>query len=318
MNRKMTLTMRSKIYHQLIAFGLLWLLIGVYPVWGVETGYTNGWDASLYPSHLSPGTPSTLKLRISCVNAYTGEFLDCPFTYKVLGLKPLSESSDNNGGHMHNYDTHTLIDPPDGALQFDGADSDPGQLGIKGQTQNTRVLVIHPMPRVAGKIQVETIITAPPGDWRCGYACWTETSWRYLGAIDVGIQGWAQLPDSGDHHVVVRGGTDTHPEGTYGTSDTIEILRKIAKEYFKSTGRRMSINDLSLPKGGLFDINSDYTTPHIEHRTATDADLNRCDEGGQFCPTCKFLREVVRAVAKGQLRPSLKCESAGRKHIDFN
>jgi len=138
--------------------------------------------------------------------------------------------------------------------------------------------------------------------------------------VEIKVPGLAPFPQSGEHHVVVRRGADTHPDGAYGMPITIEILKEVAQEYFELTKRKLSINDLSLPEGGLFDIGDiKWATPHIEHRAGNDADINRTDGGGVFknCEGDKALREAVRYVGSGGI-PWLKCESGGRKHINFD
>jgi hypothetical protein len=132
------------------------------------------------------------------------------------------------------------------------------------------------------------------------------------------------MPASSAFHVVVRGGTGTHPEGTWGTLDTVGRAVYLAYEYFDLIGRRLSINDLSLPKGGLFDINNNWTDPHITHRTGTDMDLNQADEGGVKV-SCEADWKLKKAVERAhrQLPPIklLKCsaeKSPGHKHVDFD
>jgi hypothetical protein len=315
----------NKICVKVLFFAGLGLLLTVNTSLG-ETGFVNTKEFGVQPSF--PGDISMVRTHISCYDAFTLRELDCAFTHKVIGIKKPVEDIENNGGHAHNFDTHPLIEPRDGALEFSGVDSDPSKLGIKGQTRNTSVVLTHPMPQASGKIVTETLITAPFG-WRCSRGCFTENSFKYEFTYNVGIFNMKGIGSSSDFHVVLRGGTDTHPEGTYGTPATTEQLMMIAKEYFEQTdGRKLSINDLSLPTGGVFDLCSTYNPSdtcsaapnggHIEHRTGTDADLNRCDGSGQFCPLCKFLQEVVGEIAEGRSRPRLNCESEGRKHIDFD
>ena len=141
-----------------------------------------------------------------------------------------------------------------------------------------------------------------------------------MNTLDVGVAGLGQLPDAGPFHVVVRGGTDTHPEGTYGTPDTVARLIVLAQEYFKVTDRRLSINDLSLPRGGLFDINNNWAPPHHEHRAGADADLNRADEGG-IQVDCQVDSDLKSAIdnANHLIPPvELKCETGGKKHVNFD
>jgi hypothetical protein len=323
-----------KKYLQYILSGFLLLLFSVSPAYSFyHTGYTHEGYFSVPPT-LS-GSPSATSFSTSCYCVIFTQWearvveCDCTFTYRVIGLETPVESLENNGGHNHNFDTHPLIEPKEGALQTFGAaewlDLEK-RLWVEGHTLNNPLMVRHPIPQVAGRIQREIIVTAPWG-WVCGGRCWTDNSWRYLDTINVGLLGFEKISDNGDYHIVVRDGKDTHPEGIYGTSDIIKKLKEIAKKYFKSTGRKLSINDISLPAGGLFDINNNWATPHIEHRTGTDADINRA---GVDCHADKKLRSAVEDIAKGQQRPYLQCEDArGRpvppddptglyKHIGFD
>ena len=92
------------------------------------------------------------------------------------------------------------------------------------------------------------------------------------------------------------------------------------KKYFELTKRKLSINDLSLPNGGLFDLNGLWNTAkgHDTHRHGNDADINRTDGGGVLknCEDDKKLKEAVSKIGAGI--PTLLCESGGRKHIDFD
>jgi hypothetical protein len=51
-------------------------------------------------------------------------------------------------------------------------------------------------------------------------------------------------------------------------------LRLIAQEYRQRTGERLYFNDMSLPPGGIFDINSTWAPPHIEHRNGASIDIS--------------------------------------------
>lgn len=324
---------------QYMLFGFLGLLFCVSPAYSYHSGYTNERDFIIPPS--SPGSSSYTGSSPTC---YCMVFrpgyaeiveCDCTFTYKIIGLKTPVEDSNNNGGHNHNFDTHPIIEPPDGALLTygSGADEDPTRLGVKGHTLYNPLGVLHPLPEVAGSIEREIIVTSPPG-WACGGGCWTGDSWRYLDSINVEIEGIDPNPlsNTGDYHVVSRRDTNRHPEGTYGKPDTINKLKDIAREYFKKTdGRKLSINDISLPKGGLFDYKNNWAAPHQTHRTGTDVDINRTD-GGEVYTNCWADYELKRAVEKasnGKNHPRLKCEDAVLmggliiwedvyKHIDFD
>ena len=169
-------------------------------------------------------------------------------------------------------------------------------------------------PEASGEVNYIATVIPPPT-----HACWGDCK-DVLG-IYVRVLGLARLPDNSNYYVVVRGGTDTHLEGTYGTPETFKTLKNIAQKYFKRTdGRKLSINDLSLPMGGLFDIYNDWVAPHKTHRTGTDADINSEDGGGVStnCNDDQHLHKAVKEVAKGQPRPLFDCREGALKHIDFD
>lgn len=297
-------------------FPLLTGLCAAQPVFGF--GYIYERDLFQAPS-LPNKNPVKYKNYISCYDIDTRQLLNCALTYRAIGIKDPRTSPDNNGGHNHGFDTHPVIQPANGALQFSGTDTDPSPLGVRGQTQNSEVLITHPMPQVAGKIIVEETLTAPPGR-RCAGGCFTFNSQKRKNTIDVRIPGLTRLPTSTAFHITARGGTASHPEGTWGTLNTVGRAVYLASEYFKITGRRLSINDLSLPKGGVFDIDSNWTKPHASHRTGTDMDLNRADEGGVTvnCEDDDALDKAIKEAHR-QLPPVKRyCENKGRKHVDFD
>jgi hypothetical protein len=80
-----------------------------------------------------------------------------------------------------------------------------------------------------------------------------------------------------------------HPANHYGTSTLTSNIQTVANMYFnyKSTsGQILSINDMSLPIGGLFDISvngslPNWTPPHKLHRTGDSVDIDHATAGGQ-------------------------------------
>jgi hypothetical protein len=98
-------------------------------------------------------------------------------------------------------------------------------------------------------------------------------------------------------------------------------------------GARLSINDISLSKGGLFDWQTNWVKPHQTHRKGTDVDINQApvDANGTAlapvpCPDDYALQGAVDIVQVflGTSLPSLDCELNGKpnpsgpqKHIRF-
>jgi hypothetical protein len=98
--------------------------------------------------------------------------------------------------------------------------------------------------------------------------------------LTVKVPGLSLLPSNGNY--VKVGGTSKHfgPPGLqtdnnhYGTDYTISAIMSIAGLYKEEFQRRLLINDISLPYGGLFDINGDWQTPHKTHREGKNVDVD--------------------------------------------
>jgi hypothetical protein len=107
------------------------------------------------------------------------------------------------------------------------------------------------------------------------------------------------------------------------------MLPLIAENYFVLSRRLLSINDMSLIKGGLFDIminTPPWKPPHSSHREGKDADINQdgvgCDQDRDLRTAADQLLNKVK-MPSGNLRSALFCEPCQstrtdcRKHIDF-
>lgn len=90
------------------------------------------------------------------------------------------------------------------------------------------------------------------------------------------------LPASGDYDQV--GGTANHPgppmpnesnTNHWGTQALIDSIIDLATAYNNrfANGPNLGFNDMSLPFGGLFDINGNWATPHRTHREGHNVDL---------------------------------------------
>lgn len=86
----------------------------------------------------------------------------------------------------------------------------------------------------------------------------------------------------------------------------------------------MSVNDISLPTGGLFDFNSTWKAPHQTHRTGKDVDINQINDIP--CNLDVSLTQVIKNLSTIHPGLELTCENkSGRpdpngpfKHIDFD
>jgi hypothetical protein len=131
-----------------------------------------------------------------------------------------------------------------------------------------------------------------------------------------GVQPLTQIEGGDDFGL--SGGTIQHQTGInhYGTKTSRDRMRVIANRYaahLKISGRKLGINDMSLEKGGLFDLSGhwDIVKGHKSHRDGKDADIDRAHFGEDSCrsstenvpgPTCvkqKVLRETIFKVTQG-------------------
>jgi Penicillin-insensitive murein endopeptidase len=112
-------------------------------------------------------------------------------------------------------------------------------------------------PLVSGMISIT-------GSWSTGYS---ETDF-----FDVGIDGLVSMPRS--KGIVLIGATKSHPDNHYGVPALIEKLQILGLGYFEKFSKNLFVNDMSLVRGGIFDIKTNWTKPHATHNTGKHVDLN--------------------------------------------
>lgn len=212
-------------------------------------------------------------------------------------------------------------------------DLNPAPLVVEGFTSPNSVqpyaVVSHDLPIASGNISAEAHVQLP-FLWVCVAGCYTRTSWFYDRTIDIGVRNLAVLPNNQNLYLKVRGEDAFHLDEVafYGAAITLQMLPLVAQDYLLLSGITLSANDMSLPKGGLFDIRGDWDTPHSSHREGRDADINRgvfdCFEDLELRTAVdQLLRRVTQS--NGTTRSALLCEPCGRgpnaplcrKHIDF-
>jgi len=259
------------------------------------------WGVIIQPS--VTGNPSVIPLSLSCYDILTYRLQDC-------GVALTLSEGTYTGGHAAGHEAGR----PLGGLRFYG-ETGTGNPTLSFRTNYREVGIQYIAPEVSGSIGLAVSITPIPPR-HCVSGCQQHP------IILAWIERLSKLPEGLNlPYMVIRGGADTHPEGTYGTQKTLTRLQAIAGKYFKKTGRKLSVNDLSLPWGGLFDIQNDWGPPHQTHRFGTDADINRIDGDGVFtsCPDDEMLEQSIqeanRSLSGG--KAALKCEQGGYKHVDF-
>ena len=115
------------------------------------------------------------------------------------------------------------------------------------------------------------------------------------------MDGLGDLTSPGQNYQVIRSppSVTLHAKGASGTRDAVSGVIGIAQDYFAVTGRGLSVNDLSLPRGGKFDLAAGYAESgeHASHRLGKDADFNSTDLGGRSisCFADKLYQAILDA-----------------------
>ncbi len=147
----------------------------------------------------------------------------------------------------------------------------------------------------------------------------------------VGIKGLQPLEDAvfqSAAPIRLTGQTTSHPNNHYGTAEWVQSTMVLATAFFNIQGATLGINDMSLARGGLFDIDiqGDWRPPHILHRTGASVDIDRtaCLDltvTGANCPTAeqlpvnfRFIRILCEQVGGNMLKePTIHCQLNGSR-----
>jgi hypothetical protein len=87
------------------------------------------------------------------------------------------------------------------------------------------------------------------------------------------VQAYLQ-PLAASTGVVLVGSTATHTSNHWGTSGLCDAIARLGRAYHERFGSPIYVNDMSLVNGGLFDLNGNFSTPHITHRDGRNVDMN--------------------------------------------
>ncbi len=278
------------------------IFLSVLALWSV---HGHGTETTVFPSKLYQFDPDASRVyyELSCIDVTTGGFIDCPFSVEITGLAAPADVVANNGGH-----SHTNPGRPLGQLQLNSVKGNR----VTGSTGKSGVEVMQQADEVSGRIAVTFTVDSPP-NYRCieslEWKCITRTTSQSIETLLVAVPGLASLygPAGGASiikadgstapYVKVRGAASAVPhhneDAFYGLPRTLETLEKIAAVYKTSSGRALSVNDMSLPSGGKFDIFANWVADpqgHAEHRLGISADIN---SNG---PTCQGDIKLQKAV----------------------
>jgi len=277
------------------------------------------------PLGLRSNTLEKKQTSIGCYDIFTGLFIDCGYDMSFRGLSP---------------DPHAPAHPL-GDLQVIAPALGARTTFVAGQTSNDIVFVSQQIPTASGKIDTVLNVRVPPG-WHTVFPeslDATRTSWRFVTTVDVAVTGLTSLSgapcgSAGVSVVRCRSADTAHTDDVafFGTGDALVYLNAIADSFFLQADQPLSVNDMSLLKGGVFDIKNNYAPPHRTHRVGMSADINKTAGN---CKQNKTLRAVVNDImapipgspfAINRTLNSLGrflCEETGTKptnniHIDFD
>lgn len=296
--------------------------------------------------------PNAIEDGISCYDEGSGDLLDCDYMYSINGvdlgndpevageISPLTHI-EIYGGHEHDFDTHPVYDTFGGTqypiMVTGGTFTRTGPLSVKGRTGYTWVYTSFNAPETAGSIWTQIDIISPP-TYNCVGICFTFSDYREHDTTLVGFFGLQQLPDTGIDYFVFRNSDNAHPQSVseWGTVYTINQLKNIAGLYHIWSGSLLSINDMSLPEGGLLDIKADkptstspsgtWTIPHRDHRTGNAFDVNHPVDSNGMQVSCNqdyWLKAAIweqdlHLSGQGNLVTPIQrvCEHGGNIHIN--
>lgn len=309
-------------------------------------GYFSGIDINLRPVDIGP--QSKRDTKVICYSWYDLSHIKCEFEMMMPVPVDNTNNANFNGGHFHSPNKRPVFKPKT-KLEFKGdevpdiKDIVSGTTYPEGEGPNT---VTQEMPETSGILKRYTTIIPPTG-----FGCFGQqySHAHYTETFNVKIPDLKELPDvfpTGNYEKCRShpktggcGGDDEHPNNVafYGKETTLIIIDRIATRYKELSGRTLSVNDMSLIHGGLFDRNNNWTRSRLGHSTheeGKDVDINR---GGINCiddyalqvAVDNFLPAKIRRYSErypySRIPSSLLCEGnpdkpdvIDSKHIDFD
>jgi len=165
----------------------------------------------------------------------------------------------------------------------------------------------------APKIAAEDIIVAKVSKG-------TQSKQAKSGVVTAQVSGLVKFSTTAPHSLI--GGTAKHhgpPKNTpdnnhFATTTTNAKITKLLTLYNKKHASGLYVNDMSLPKGGLFDVGATrWSSPHLSHRRGIDMDMHTMDVKGKII---KLRLRVLNKEHKKALFKSI-LDEGNHLHIYF-
>lgn len=189
---------------------------------------------------------SKTSFYIVVVNNWTGQVV--PNAY--IWLTPRARA--NTGGHGHHDDSR-----PTG--EYDRYEGGTG-------TSGWDFYVTYTAPELSGIVDTQVDCTSPYG-------------YCYGGNLPITMElnGLVPLPNGLNYDLVgsygMPGVNSRHVSNHNGISSFVSKLVYLADIYYLKYNAKLAYNDMSLPKGGLFDVYNNWSPAHWEHRNGTSVDM---------------------------------------------
>ncbi len=205
-----------------------------------------------YPTSVSSKSQKLLPYKISLkAQVFDSENQIIP----NVNVKIKSSVANGTGGHDHiderrNTDFSGMIVVGD--LESNEVVGSTGVDGFKFEFKSTRISGSH---QITGSCE--------------------ECLEEYNKNIEVGYFDFVELPDSEEYGKVGQV-IGRHEDNHYGTTRLVSSLMLLSTIYNSMTSDNtpvLKFNDMSLIKGGLFDIYANWNSPHRTHRTGWNVDV---------------------------------------------
>ncbi len=245
---------------------------------------------------------------MTCIDVGTSNPIDCEMWFETEFKPPADPDAaiSYTGGHIHplpngndparpigvlcsSMDTSQGVCPPK-----DSSAETPH--GFHGTTRGMEWEAVKTMPQLSGMIDMTAryrllrrdIYCIENEDWVCD-ADKRGGSARFR--FFVAVRGLVELPPDpsyircGDTNTCTTGSDNGDPNHTsvfFGTDEMVRKTQLFAFWYnYVDATRRLRLTDMSLPLGGLLDINEDWRPPHAGrgHRFGTGVDVSQQARG---------------------------------------
>ncbi|MBI2380901.1 MAG: hypothetical protein HYV16_09120 [Gammaproteobacteria bacterium] len=241
-------------------------------------------DELRYTASIQPKLDRSGIGEVSPIALYVTDDLDCGEPLADVKVKLSSHIQPGTNGHAHFASADEV-----GSGEFqntDGASTLNSATEIEGKTRANGFYATAYQAKdwaLSERIEVELLRPATADDPELAGPTTTFN-------LDIKLSNLINVLDLGGSVLTTAdGGTCPHePQPRHMTFLAASLVVKIATEYQLETEAKISVNDASLPWGGIIDnkhANGKDASCHVSHRKGIDIDINRVDSTGHDIAT---------------------------------